>query len=90
VWRTVAEGNKSHVSRGLYESVRTIFLYMYAGLSGESRVCTRVLVETVAYVRGSQWIHSRMCGDVRQDFLGRSRSIQADASRPYMWSVADL
>jgi hypothetical protein len=32
------------------------------------------------YVRGSQWIQSRMCGDVRHDFLGKSRYIQADVN----------
>jgi hypothetical protein len=72
---------RSHTCRFvIIRSVCTVFPYMYAGLSGDSRVCTRVSVETVTYVHGSQWIQSRMCGDVRQDFLGRSRSVQDDVS----------
>jgi hypothetical protein len=46
-----------------------------------------VSVETIVYVRGSQWIQSRMCGDVRQDFLGRSRSVQDDINN-HMADVA--
>jgi hypothetical protein len=30
-----------------------VFSYMYVGFSGNSHVCKRVSVETVAYVRGS-------------------------------------
>jgi hypothetical protein len=39
---------------------------VYVGFSGDSRVCMRVLVDTVTYIR--------------QDFLGKSRFVQAEST----------
>jgi hypothetical protein len=68
VWRReiVAEGKKSHIWCRPYRSVRTLFLYMYAGFSGDRHVRLGVL---------------------RRDFLGNSRSIQADINSRTLTSV---
>jgi hypothetical protein len=74
VWRreTTTEGKKLHVWCGLYKSVRTIFMYMYTGFSGDSRVCMWVSVETVACMYVSLSGDSMFKG--RMDFMGNKRS----------------
>jgi hypothetical protein len=96
VWRreTTQKGRSHMCGADCMESLYRISVHvcgfqweqscMYVGFSGDSRVCTRVVVETVVYIRtGSSGQFGR---SVQADVNSRT----TDVNMPYRWSATDL
>jgi hypothetical protein len=68
---------------------------MYAGFSGNSRVCTRVSVETISYVCGVSvetvaYVCTGSSGQFGRSVQANVGSSTGDISRSYRWSTTDL